>query len=601
MTEPSSHGALPVVPRWIAPVFVWGAWASTVIAALIFVGTYGGNLPFWDDWAVVPVITGNQPITAAWLWELHNEHRMPLPKLLILALYECTGNDFRSGMVFNVLALGVLASCLILTARHLRGRSRCSDAFFPVILLNLGLYEIFLINFTVNLTLSTILAGILLAIITRSRTGLTNGATALAGISLVSLPLCGANGLALVPALAVWFGYSGLLHWHSTGRRGKLRGLLTLSLSFISIFEFITYFIYYRRPYYCYDPALAGLRGQLRTSLQFLSMGFGPAVSSFWPYSGLLVIVLYLLGASVVALAWWRQRGERFRVLGMVSFLCAMLTLALALGRGRATLGLLGGFQSRYGTLAAPALCWVYFAWELYASPAVGRLAQACLFALACVLLPMNTREGLRHAKAHRLQVEAFEQDLRAGAPTYMLLRRHGPFLFFSLNERLGEGMRMLHRSGIGPFRSMQADPPLREVPLSAVPDALDQMTWEGNTGRGTGNNPSVIFALPEPRFVAGIRITYSYPDTDGSPLYFRAFWKRSDLEDFNERRSYLNAFLERASGERTVTIWVGDIIDKFSIFPDNKSGFFKVSSITIMVPERSPAPHSLGLTGRGP
>jgi hypothetical protein len=407
----------------------------------------------------------------------------------------------------------------------------------------------------------------------------------LAGSCLVSLPLCGASGLVLVPALAVWFGYSGALHRSSAGLRGKTISIVTVALAMFSALLVFIYFLGYRRPYYAYDPAMTTLRTKLRTVLEFLSMGFGPAVWSFWPHSALVVPVLLLLGAAVLASAWWKLPRERFRILGFLSYLGAMLSLALGLGWGRSVCGPHGGFQTRYVALAAPVLCCIYFVWELYGSPAVGRVARACLFALACGMLAANTREGLRYARDYHRQMEAFEHDLRTGVPTYMLLRRHAPFLYFSLNDQLGEYMRMLHRAAIGPFRSLQADPALREVTLPVVPDGLDQMTWEGGTGRGTGNDPSVVFTLSEPRFVGGIRIAFSYPDTDGSPLYFRVFWRKSDQGDFNEHQFYLNAFLERASGERTVTIWVGDTIDQFRIHPDNKYSYFALHKIVLLNP----------------
>jgi hypothetical protein len=180
--------------------------------------------------------------------------------------------------------------------------------------------------------------------------------------------------------------------------------------------------------------------------------------------------------------------------------------------------------------------------------------------------------------------MEAFEKDLRAGVPTYVLLRRHAPFLYFSLNDQLGEGMMMLHRAAIGPFHSLRDDPAFRQVPLPAVPDGLEQMTWEGGSARGTGDDPSVVFTLPEPRFVGGIRITYSYPDTDGSPLYFRVFWRRSDRGDFSQRQSYLNAYLERAAAQKTATIWIGETIDQFVIHPNNKDRYFKINKLILLI-----------------
>ena len=32
----------------------------------------------------IPQLIGVQPITATWLWEQHNEHRIPLPKLILV-------------------------------------------------------------------------------------------------------------------------------------------------------------------------------------------------------------------------------------------------------------------------------------------------------------------------------------------------------------------------------------------------------------------------------------------------------------------------------------------------------------------------------------
>lgn len=100
-----------------------------MLAAPVFVAPYSGNVPFWDDWTMVPVMTGNRRITAAWLWELHNEHRIPLPKLLLLGPYKLSGNDFPSAMSFDVPALGMLASAPIPTARRLRGRVSWSAPF----------------------------------------------------------------------------------------------------------------------------------------------------------------------------------------------------------------------------------------------------------------------------------------------------------------------------------------------------------------------------------------------------------------------------------------------------------------------------------------
>jgi hypothetical protein len=70
-----------------AALFVWITWVVMLLGVLTFVAKYATNVPLHDDWdGLVPVLNGDQPVTAAWLWSQHNEHRVPLPRLLLLAL-----------------------------------------------------------------------------------------------------------------------------------------------------------------------------------------------------------------------------------------------------------------------------------------------------------------------------------------------------------------------------------------------------------------------------------------------------------------------------------------------------------------------------------
>jgi hypothetical protein len=47
-----------------ASLFVWGIWMLMFAAAIGFVWQYGSNVPSWDDWDMVPTMTGYQPVTA---------------------------------------------------------------------------------------------------------------------------------------------------------------------------------------------------------------------------------------------------------------------------------------------------------------------------------------------------------------------------------------------------------------------------------------------------------------------------------------------------------------------------------------------------------
>src|SRR6516225_8515450 len=86
--EPSIPRNAPKVRDWGASLFVWGTWSLMLIAALTVVGRYSRNVPFMDDWEMVPVLTGLQLNNVAWLWEQHSDHRIPLAKLVLVAIYK---------------------------------------------------------------------------------------------------------------------------------------------------------------------------------------------------------------------------------------------------------------------------------------------------------------------------------------------------------------------------------------------------------------------------------------------------------------------------------------------------------------------------------
>lgn len=565
--------------------FVWAVWALLTAAALGFVGWYGSALPFWDDWDLVPLLTENQPVTASWLWAQHNDHRMPLPKVVLLALGRLSGCDSRAGMVLNVLALAGLALALIRAGQRLRGRLSYADAFFPLLLLHWGQSENLLIGFTANLVLPTVLTGLLLAFMAQAPArSLTAGEGALAGACLVLLSLCGASGVAVVPALALWLGCAGLRAWRSAGPGGKQ--VWACLLAFAAVVLACVYWVGYRRPHYSYDPALMGLRDYVRTGVQFLSVGWGMAAAWLRPFLGVVTVGLLLASLAALFRAWLLRPGERPRAFGLACFLGAMLCVAVGVGWGRSTAGASAGFQSRFATLAAPALCGIYLTWELCGGPAGRRLARAGMFGLAGLLFGLNVYDGVQYGRNHRAQMQAFDRDLRDGVPTFLLLRRHAPFLFFSLSERLAEGMGMLQRAGVRPFTALAADPPFREVRLAVEPVWVRRLAWHGQMGQGTGKDPYALFALPAPRFVAGVRLTFSYPDAGTRPVYFQVFWGSAGAAGFRKERSYVNWVVERTSRDRSVTVWIGETLEYLRIHPDNEGAAFRIAEISLLVPE---------------
>ena len=137
---------LPGVLRWPrAPdarvrVLVWAVWLATFVSALVLVVANGRDVPVHEDWTVAPAMTGHQDNFLGWLWSQNNEHRVPVPRLVYLGLLKLWP-DFRVGMVFNVVLLAAIAAAFIIFLHRVRGRSRWTDAFFPIVFLNLGNWE----------------------------------------------------------------------------------------------------------------------------------------------------------------------------------------------------------------------------------------------------------------------------------------------------------------------------------------------------------------------------------------------------------------------------------------------------------------------------
>ena len=89
-------------------------------------------MPVNEDWYLIRAFTGHEPSLAGWLWTQNNEHRVPLPKLVMLALLKLGGGEFRLVQLLNVWIMAGCSGLLILTARKMRqGRTRFADACFP--------------------------------------------------------------------------------------------------------------------------------------------------------------------------------------------------------------------------------------------------------------------------------------------------------------------------------------------------------------------------------------------------------------------------------------------------------------------------------------
>ena len=588
--------AIPIQPtnrisdpcNWCSAVFVWGVWSLLLVIALGFVGRYGSPIPFWDDWGFVPYLTGEAPVTASWLWSQVNEHRIPVSKLILLASYKLSGGDFRAGMFLNVLGFGMLAFALIRAARAVRGRTCFADAFFPVVLLSTGHARTFLWSMTFTDVVPSVLVGAVLIVIVRGGGQLTLRSAALSGLCLVMLPLCGGTGLAYVPAITTWLGYVGYRLRRAPEAAGRKAGLVAWSASIAAVLLVGAYFIGYQKIHF--DPSESSPRSGLglydffKTTLKFLTISFGPAAVRFWPVSGVLTASLMLITAVLLAAAIRRHRAQELqRDLGLLAFITGCACLALAIGWGRSKWDPWYILDGRFAARAVPVLCGVYFVWEICSPPFSRPLFRMALFALVLSALLLNVSLGVDWAK-HSDELHAgLERDLRAGVPISLLIKRHTPALH-PFHEASGRLLRSLHRAGIEKYRLLREDPPFREVRLPAIPTGMNQVTWEGGAGHATGNEPYLVFDLPEPMFVCGIRIRFSHSNDERMMPYFQLFWRERHRGEFADPNRYCHFQLATGGKEVEVPVWIYDRIDQIRIHPDRRPCDFKISEIVLLL-----------------
>lgn len=452
---------------WDARALVWSLWAILSLAALACTYRYGVNLPYGESWELVPVITGTESLSAGWLWEQQNEHRLPLTKLLLVVLGRLTTGDSRAGMYLNGIGLAATAWILIRGAQRIRGHASYTDAFFPLVLLHLGNQHVMVFDFAVNFVATVFLAGLLLQVLTWQSTTSPWMVPLLGGLCLIGLILCGATGLVFAPAGTLWLGYAGLVRRGESGKSAVLQGNTMLAFAGLSLLLLGLYFVGYQRP--SYHPASAGWISSLKVAMQFVSVGIGPAggigwpFATEWPVAGTFIVGGCVASAVFLCVSAWRFPSQRVGIFGLLSFLLSTLLLAMAIGWGRSGMDPTAGFSFRYVTPAVLPLLGLYYTWGVYGPRPVGRLVQFSLFAVVCGAFLLNCQDGRTRARQGHDERAPIVEKIRSGTPPSEIAARHRQMLnspkteerltVLEIEEQLTDWLKMLREARMGPYQ----------------------------------------------------------------------------------------------------------------------------------------------------
>lgn len=568
-------------------LFVWAVWLCMSASTFVLVLAFGDNVPQLDDWEMVPVLTGHQPVTRTWLWEQHNEHRVPLPRLLLVAAFHLAGGDFRGGMALSAALLSALSAVLIRAARAARGRTAFSDAFFPLVLLHGGHAANLLWFWQVGFVTSTVLAGLVFAAVARSRAIPTGCQAVVAGGALLLLPLCGAHGLVFVPLMALWLGVGALAHLLGHEPEGRRSAWWFLAASAVALTLTGIYLVGYHAGAMPDRPAVVAVT---RTALEFLSRAFGPSVALHWSWWAAGVVALTAVAVLAAGRAVLLVPTERARAAGLLAFLVSALALAAGVAWGRSGFGLGAGLWGRYVTLAAPLACGVYLTLMLYCGPATGRILQAGLFATSALMLWPNTLSAVNHVRAwHDGKIGGFVRDLQAGVPPFVLADRYSRYpLAIAMPQHAGQipaWMDMLRAAGVGPFGDLRDDPAYRAV-------AVDERTAY-RVGPGE-------YVLKGVRFVYALRVHYRFRAVgqlaDARAGEIDVFWISTTIGISTPTKDPapvglgLTVPVPLEPGEKSLLIWINGPVAEFRLTPRARGCLGQITAVELLVPERDSA-----------
>jgi hypothetical protein len=413
MSETYSPLGLPTRRTRILLVAVW---AVLTAFDILFVFVCAPNAPAVDEWEFVAVLVGKEP-AIPWLWAQHNEHRLPLARLLYLAEFRLT-RDFRAAMLIQVAIVSGLCLGLMRLAASLRGRPDWADLFFPVSLLHLGHWENFLLGYQLCFALHLLFTTGLVVVALRARRETAFRSGVLGGVLLLAVALTGGSGLALVPPVAAWLLFLAAVTARTDSKR---RALVVAALALASVLYLAAYFVGYERPANhpppSTDPArVADVTGKV------LAMALGVGVSGVW---WVVAAAMIVLGATTIALLIGRgvDPAERPASVGLIAVAAGVAGIAVAIGVGRAGFGSEMGLWSRYSFLVWPLLGAAYLVWVKSGRRAV----PICLCAAAALAFPTNTGSGIVRALGIVAVDSALEADVRAGKPDDEIIAHHFP------------------------------------------------------------------------------------------------------------------------------------------------------------------------------
>jgi hypothetical protein len=575
------------------------AFVASLLATVCYIATFASAFPHEDDWEVLPFTLGMPqywPVTWEWLWSPHNEHRIPLPRLLWIGLVKVFGADPRVLIWLDVALLAITAVVFLRVVRNVRGRTAVSDVLIPIALLGLGQYCNTLWAFQVMWFLPILLFAVSAWAMTRPRRAGRDGAAGSAMLavgSTIPMSLCGGPGLLLGAPIVAWSFARAAWLWFAPSesgnrQRGGAAAVFALGLASLACIVL-----------YCSGLDRSADNGPLQPWLvlqgcvQFLSVAVGPADGAELPVVGEILAVIFCGAIALLCAAGWRQphRATAAAVAAVVGSAVCLATV-ISWGRGPRTLG--ACWLPRY---TLPASLFFPAAQLALAVAVQGRrrwpaqVLSIGLLALLAWRLPANVQHAIRHGQTTREAYRALEADIRSRVPAMTIARRHYAAIFdWPLAvSRVVIFLRIMDNADLGPFRDPAVTLDLTPEQLVAEtvelqPATVVEATFADGRGVGTGADSQLWFRLPTAVRAAEVRLQIAVQPDSGHVVSGEIFWTRADgaVTAWDHSVTFR---IERSEEPQPVVLSLGgDELNWLRIDPANVTCRFRIDAITLMV-----------------
>jgi hypothetical protein len=410
--------------------------------------------PYSDEWWYIPPWTDGPPGRFLW-WLLaqHNDHRIPLQKIVYVVALKLSGYDFRAIIGVNYILAGAICASLMATTRRYRGYASLGDLIIPAFTLNLGAGHTAW-GFLLSFLSATLFATLFLHMIVIYETKRKSMFLDLAILALLACALCGMNGMIISSAMTVTF-----LALPRADLMRPVTALLAAATVATNVVLWITWVPSDAANVGGFDAArVAGFFYGLITSSLIAAADGG----TVWK-AGIMVML-------VCAALWFgtrsviRDRGKIISTVVMLGMLCATLLLMLSIAFGRTKDA--GWFPADavhfgYATILMPIVSWILV--SSHVGRKNGTVAGALLVALFGWAYWVNMDRRIEYATASA-QENAIVQSRIASAIDADELARNNIFAFFTVNsqpirEVIATGIKTLRREGGRHYRSVSIEP----------------------------------------------------------------------------------------------------------------------------------------------